>query len=346
MPPPSCDLSAFPKGPALAIASVSDQDRGSRIAALDLIRGVAILAMIVYHAAFDLRAAGLIGVDVVDDLGWKIFARLIAGTFLAMVGVNLVLATRHGFRLRPWLRRLALIAGGAVAVSLVTWWTAPQTFVFFGILHQIAVASVLALLFLRLPSWLVAVAAAVVIGLPFVFAAPAFNHPALLWVGLATRTPLSVDYVPVFPWFGVVLAGIVAGRLLVAHAGDSGFARWLPGNRVAGWIIFAGRWSLLIYLIHQPILVGLVTLVSPFVGQNEDAVRSGFMNQCVPVCRTSARDEATCNAFCGCMFSGLYGSDLFTVQSVELMTPDQHRRWEGIVEQCLTVTIPDTAPVE
>jgi uncharacterized membrane protein len=139
----------------VALASVSDEDRGPRIAALDVIRGVAILAMIVYHAAFDLRAAQLIGVDVVNDLGWKIFARLIAGTFLVMVGVNLVLATRRGFRLQPYLRRLALVAGGAVAVTLATWWSQPQTFVFFGILHQIALASVLALPFLRLPSWLV-----------------------------------------------------------------------------------------------------------------------------------------------------------------------------------------------
>lgn len=328
----------------MAIASVSDEDRGPRIAALDLIRGIAIVAMIIYHAAFDLRAAQLIGVDVVHDLGWKLFARSIAGTFLAMVGINLVLATRHGLRPRPFLRRLALIVAGAVLVTLVTWWTQPQTFVFFGILHEIALASVLALPFLRLPSPLVALTAAVVIVLPFIFNAPIFDHPTLWWVGLSTEPPLSIDYVPVFPWFGVVLAGIVIGRFLVAYAGDSTFARWQPRNRLERWATFAGRWSLLIYLVHQPILVGLIYLVTSFIGPNEEVARANFMDQCVTVCRTSARGEATCTGFCGCMFADLYDTDLFTVPAVELMSPEQHQRWQGIVNQCLAASLPDGEP--
>jgi uncharacterized membrane protein len=325
----------------LAVASLSDEDRGRRFAALDLIRGIAIVAMIVYHAAFDLRAAGVIGVDVVNDLGWKLFARSIAATFLGMVGVNLVLATRHGLRLQPYLRRLAMIAGGAALISLVTWWTQPQAFVFFGILHEIALASVLALPFLRLPSWLVAVAAAFVIALPFVFSAPLFDHPALWWVGLSTQPPLSIDYVPVFPWFGVVLAGIVVGRLFLAHGTDSAFAGWQPRNQAERWTVFAGRWSLVIYLIHQPILVGLIALAAPFVGPDDEAVRARFDNECVTVCRLNFRDEAICESFCGCMFTNLHGTDLFAVNPVELMTPEQRKRWDGIVDQCLVVAIPD-----
>ena len=70
-------------------------------------RGVAIVAMVVYHTAFDLSARSLIPVDILRDPAWIVFARSIASTFLLLVGVGLVLATRRGLRPKPYLRRLA-----------------------------------------------------------------------------------------------------------------------------------------------------------------------------------------------------------------------------------------------
>jgi uncharacterized membrane protein len=150
------------------------KDRGRRIAAIDAIRGVSIVAMAIYHGAFDLSARSLIPVNVLAEPGWIVFARSIAGSFLVLVGIGLVLATRDGFRLQPYLRRLGLIAGSAGLVSLATWWVEPQEFVFFGILHEIALASVLALPFLWLPAWVVAPVAAAVVALPYVFTSPFF----------------------------------------------------------------------------------------------------------------------------------------------------------------------------
>ena len=82
----------------VAIASIAE-DRGARLAAIDAVRGAAIAAMVVYHTAFDLSVRRLIPVDVTSNPGWVVFARLIAGTFLALVGVGLVLATRRGLNL-------------------------------------------------------------------------------------------------------------------------------------------------------------------------------------------------------------------------------------------------------
>ncbi len=318
----------------MAIAAVADAERGPRIAAIDLVRGIALAGMVVYHFSYDLAAERLISADVVDELGWKLFARTVAGTFLVLVGVNLVLANRHGLKPRSFLRRLALITGGAALVTLVTLWFQPGAFVFFGILHEIAVASVLAVPFLRAPPWLTAVVAAVVIALPGVVASPVFDAPALWWVGLSTVPPITVDYVPVFPWFGVVLAGVVVGRLLLAYGTDSGFARWRPGNRGERLVILAGRWSLLIYLVHQPILVGALYLVTPWLPANEVAARRDFTADCGAVCATSGRDAASCTALCGCMFENLYGTDLFNAPSVDAMSPDQRQRWDTIVGQC------------
>ena len=325
----------FDKGnqPTVAIAPPAEV-HGRRIAAIDAARGLAIAAMVVYHAAFDLSARNLIPVNVVSDPAWIVFARSIASSFLLLVGVGLVLATRNGLRVQPYLRRLGLIAGAACLVSLVTWWVEPDVFIFFGILHEIAVASVLALPFLWLPAWVVAPVAAAVVALPYLYTSPFFDWPPLWWVGLSATTPQTVDYVPIFPWFGVVLFGILIGRLLVADFLDSPFTRWRPANRLGKAAVWAGRWSLALYLIHQPILYGLLWAASPFVSQNETAVRRNFLDQCTQACHLQGRDDATCNTFCGCMFTNLAGTDLMSVRSTADLTEAQRSRWQAILAAC------------
>jgi uncharacterized membrane protein len=317
----------------VAIA-LSTEPRGRRIAAIDAIRGVAIVAMVIYHTSFDLSARSLIPVNVVRDPIWIVFARSIATTFLLLVGVGLALAMRKGFRPRPFLRRLGLIAGGAALVSLVTWWVEPEAFVFFGILHQIALASVLALPFLRLPSLVVIGVAIAVVALPFLYSSPVFDWPPLWWVGLSAIVPETVDYVPVFPWFGVVLLGTVLGRLLTADFLESGFARWYPSDRIARAMVWAGRWSLVIYLVHQPILYGLLWAAGPYLKPSEVALRRNFTEQCSQSCLAQGRDQTTCNTFCGCLFTNVEGTDLMTVTSLSTLTPDQRARWQSILATC------------
>jgi uncharacterized membrane protein len=246
------------------LSKTATQGPGGRIAAIDALRGLAILAMIVYHFSWDLSYFGLISVDVVEDPGWKVFARIIAGSFIGLVGVSLVLATRNGLRWRPYLRRLAIIVAAALLVTIGTWYLFPDAFVFFGILHLIAFASVAALPFLRLPIPIVFLAGAVVLALPFFFTDEVFNDPLLWWVGFTPHPPNTVDYVPVFPWFAMTLFGIVAGRLFLRFANESSFARWTPKGIPGRTAIGAGRWSLLIYLVHQPLLIGILTVVAPF----------------------------------------------------------------------------------
>src|SRR5687767_1474691 len=98
----------------------------ARLAWIDAARGIAIVAMAVYHFSWDLRFFGFIAADVAADPGWRAFARLIAGTFLALVGVSLVLSTRHGFDPRRFLRRLGIIAAAAMAITVVTRFVFPE----------------------------------------------------------------------------------------------------------------------------------------------------------------------------------------------------------------------------
>ncbi len=124
---------------------------GTRIVLLDAARGVALVAMAIFHAAWDMAFLGLADIDPANDPGWKWFARLIAASFLAIAGASLVLATRQRLDWPVQIRRIAKIAAAAALVTLATWIALPQNYVWFGILHHIAIASLIALPLARAP---------------------------------------------------------------------------------------------------------------------------------------------------------------------------------------------------
>jgi len=134
-------------------------------------------------------------------------------------------------------------------------------------LHCIAVASVLALPFLRAPTLVPLAVAAFCFAAPRLFTDASLATPTLDWLGLGARAPVTNDYVPIFPWFGFVLLGIVAARSVLLLA-----ARRLPSpGRLWSFaflrgLIWSGRHSLLIYLVHQPVLLGALVLILQLTG--------------------------------------------------------------------------------
>ena len=84
-----------------------------------------------------------------------------------------------------------------------------------------------------------------------------FNHPALDWTGLVTRKPVTEDYVPLLPWLGVMWWGLAAGQWLLTHR-----RAWLQAGLPAALRPLAGlgRWPLSFYMLHQPVLIGLLML--------------------------------------------------------------------------------------
>ncbi len=244
-------------------ATATAPDRpATRIPALDVARTVAILCMVVFHFTVDLQDFGLIPPGTVFNGFWPYFARGIAGSFLFLSGVSLWLAYGRGLRARHWLGRFAMIAGGAAAVTAGTRLAVPQAFVFFGILHMMAAASVIGLLFLRLPAPVTLVAAAGAFVAQWYLRMPAFDAPWLLWLGLQTYVPRSIDYVPVLPWIAPYLAGLAAARI-AAHSGALDRLRVAgPGGRMARALGWPGRHGLAVYLIHQPVLIAVLTLAT------------------------------------------------------------------------------------
>ena len=231
----------------------------TRLVLPDLARALALVGMAAYHLTYDLELFGFVAPGTASSPFWSGLARLVAVSFVALAGASLWLAHGRAIRWRGFWRRAALVGAGAAAVSLATCIVMPDYFVYYGILHSIAVSSLLGLAFLRAPWPAVALAAIVVALAPAALRSEAFNHPALWWIGLSTLWGASMDFEPLLPWFAPFLAGMLAARGAEAVGWTARAARYhrmsLRGPRAA--LLWAGRHSLAIYLLHQPLLYGL-----------------------------------------------------------------------------------------
>lgn len=231
-----------------------------RAVLLDLFRTVALIGMATFHFMFDLAMFRFVAAETVNFGFWPMWARVVASTFLTLSGFGLYLAYGQGIDVRRLAKRLAKIGGAAVLVSIGTWFAVgPQAYVFWGILHMIAFGSVAGLLVLHLPALVTLVLAAGVFWIGWTVALPAFDPAPLLWLGLNASQVFSVDYVPVFPWFSAVLVGVALGRLAVSSGLWARLAAvTVPKGSLWDWLAFPGRHSLIVYLVHQPVLFGLV----------------------------------------------------------------------------------------
>jgi uncharacterized membrane protein len=316
--------------------SISPARTSLRWQGLDIARGVALAAMVIYHAAWDLSFLNLITTEVVTDPAWRWFARTIAGSFLFLSGIALVLAHRNGVRREAFLRRLAKIAGAALAVTVVTFVVFPDSYIFFGILHAIAASSVIALPFLRVPYWLTLLVAGLFMAAPWLLTSPALDAPWLDWLGLGQAVPRTNDYIPIFPWTGLVLAGVAAARsplikprlLPPSASGASGV--------MTRWLAIAGRWSLPIYLVHQPILFGAFSALLAVTGPNPQAEARPFLRECQAGCLRANDNESVCRRTCQCMVESMRREGLWTDILADRLKPEDQTRVSRMAQQCLS----------
>jgi len=243
------------RAPPRTADSAAAPPRVGRIAGIDALRGVALCLMFAYHFSFDLRFYRVIAADFEHDPFWLGFRAVIVSSFMTLVGVSLVLADRAGTAPAHFARRVAMIAGCALAVSAGSWLVFPRSFIYFGILHCIAVASLVAWPVVRRPALALAIGVAI-LAAGLTLTHPAFDARALSWIGFTTAKPVTEDYVPVAPWAGVVFLGIAIGNGLAR----SGFRALAPLAAAPRWLRWLGRHSLAVYMVHQPILLGAMWL--------------------------------------------------------------------------------------
>jgi uncharacterized membrane protein len=221
---------------------------------LDALRATAIVWMAVFHFCFDLAHFRLIREDFYRDPFWTVQRTCIVTLFLFCAGLGQAVAFEQGQTWRRFWRRWAQVAGCAALVSIGSWLMFGPRFIHFGVLHGIAVMLIIARLTVRGGAWLWP-AGAVAIALPWLVQHPFFDTRLTNWVGLVTRRPATEDFVPVLPWLGVVWWGVAAGQWVLRQRRD-----WLAGPLpgVLHPLAVLGRWSLSFYMLHQPVLIGLV----------------------------------------------------------------------------------------
>ncbi|MFD2648384.1 heparan-alpha-glucosaminide N-acetyltransferase [Devosia albogilva] len=312
-----------------------------RIPVIDIARGVAIIAMVVYHLCWDLSYFRFIPVDVGYDPGWVLFARTILGSFLFLVGVGLSLGHADGIRWRAFWRRWLFVLAGALVITVTTWFAFPDSFVYFGVLHAIALFSLLALPFIRAPLWLPAITAAVFIALPLLHADPLFNERAWSWLGFWVVPPPANDLVPVFPWFGVVLLAVVVTRIARTRGWLDRLARIQPKNRLAGILVWLGRWSLVIYLVHQPLLLGIIYPLSATLRPDLAMRELDFLRACQQTCLAGGTDADRCTTYCQCGLEGVETNDLWNAVATGLVTAEEQALLDAQNRQCSILIYPE-----
>jgi len=247
---------------------MAQRNTGERFPALDMLRGGAVLWMTLYHFAFDLNHFGFIQQNFYHAPLWTVQRTCILSLFLFCAGFGQAMAVHAGQSWGRFWRRWLQIAGCAVAVSLGSALMFPHSWIYFGVLHGMAVMLILCRLTAGWGGWLwwcglAALAAGwwapqvqALLPIP-----AAWDAKTLNWIGLISRKPITEDYVPLLPWLGVMWWGMAAGRLAQSRG-------WLahlavrddqPAMAALAWV---GRWSLCWYMVHQPLLIGALTLAA------------------------------------------------------------------------------------
>jgi len=225
-----------------------------RLLWLDASRTVALLAMVVFHFARDLEIFGVLPSGFAMTGGWAVFARVIAGSFLFLSGVSLIVAHGSGLRFHAWVKRLAMLVLAALLVSVGTYVAFPESYVYFGILHVIAACSLIGVLVITAPAWALIVLSLLVLVADAYLARQVFASPWLAWTGLGSVVRPSLDFLPLVPWLAPFLMGMAFAKL-VPMRGVFGHAQ---ATHLANAMTWPGRHSLAVYLCHQPVLLATI----------------------------------------------------------------------------------------
>lgn len=230
-----------------------------RLPIVDALRGFAVAQMIVYHFIYDLSYFGWIDLAMTRDQPWIAWRTAIVTQFLLLVGTSLVLRSSFRPSTTDFWKRWAQVAGAALLVSIGSWLVFGHRFIYFGILHFIAAALLIARPLLHLGAVNIALGTACVL-LGLVYADELFNTPPATIIGFMTIKPRTEDYVPIFPWIGVVLIGAGLGSIWQKYDWRVWGALHPFNARAPRWLLLLGTWALTVYLLHQPLMLAAMSL--------------------------------------------------------------------------------------
>ena len=238
-----------------------------RIRLLDYARSFAVIAMIFYHFVYDLGDFGYVNYNMVISGYWKLFAQSIGSSFLFISGFSFWIMVRTEIDWISFSKRLIILFLAAVIISVVTFIQFGSAFIFFGILHLLAACTIFGLLIYRLPLVIIFGLGLILAFLPeyyfssSYYSASTFEPRYLAWTGLFNGKTGSVDFYAFMPWSAAYVLGLFCAKLFTNRKSHTPFVPLLfkeeKTNFISNITLWIGRNSLLVYLIHQPILYGL-----------------------------------------------------------------------------------------
>lgn len=235
---------------------------------LDITRTFAIVLMVVFHFIYDLKFFGFVDWDTPDGFGWQQFRWLIISLFFICLGVSLTFAHERKIRWKKFSLRTSQIAGAALLISVISYFAVPNNWIFFGVLHFLALASVLAIGFVRRPK------ISLIVGICIVSLGAAQLIPSRwpFYLYFENLPRYTNDFVALFPWLGVVFLGIslahckwfkndpLCPMLERIKRTESSIPKRVEWQKQC--LLWPGQHSLSIYLLHQPIMMGMLYLLS------------------------------------------------------------------------------------
>lgn len=228
----------------------------SRIWELDALRGLCILGVVLVHLLFDLEYFQ--GVSLPESQVFYLVKQYGGTIFVLLSGLCVTLGShsvRRGLVVFGCAMAITAVTAGMAALGLADW----SVLVSFGVLHLLGIAMLLWPLFRKLPNVGLVGIGGVLVGLGYSFQRIYVESPWLFPLGLRTETFFSADYFPLMPHLGWFLLGAVIGRTVYREKKTllPNFPSSAAPVRFLRW---CGRQSLLIYLLHQPVLYGLMML--------------------------------------------------------------------------------------
>jgi len=230
--------------------------------------------MTAFHFCFDLQHFGYLHANFYDDPFWTWQRAVIVSLFVFCAGLGQAIALEQGQGWGRFWKRWRQIAGCALLVSVGSWFMFPNSYIYFGILHGMAVMLLVVRLLVGQGRflWLLG---AVALALPWLAAmlhaawpgAEFLNGRVFNWLGLISRKPITEDFVPLFPWLGVMCWGLATGQWMVRlhpaalETWGVVLSRGTLGRPMKG-LAMLGRWSLSYYMLHQPVLIAALSLAA------------------------------------------------------------------------------------
>lgn len=268
----------------------------NRIYWLDLARASLVLAMIAYHFYWDLVYFHMINETPYKAYLSKIFAHAIAAGFLFISGFSIVISSQGNGFFKKFLWRLWKILSASLVISYITYLIFPQDFIYFGILHQIALSSILIVCLLRanyVIDFLIAIA---IFTLTYILQDTNITNSLLPYLGLTKNIKPSVDFVPIFPWTAFSIIGSGAAKLYLKNNSIRPNSPTIC-NICRKITLTLSKYSLLIYLLHQPILFGALYFSNNMLYTPN---KNKFIQTCTSKCKQK-NSQKICKLYCTCM---------------------------------------------